>query len=435
MKEELISQVTILYVEDEESIRERLVRFLKRRNCSIIEGQNGQDGLEKFKNNKVDMIITDIRMPVMDGLSMAEEIRKINQDVPIIITTGHNDESFFLRSIDIGIDKYLKKPIDFKNFIGTVAKFAEQVLVKKQIEAHNKFIKTIIDINPYFMAITDGKDISYLNRNFLEYLGYDTVEEFCKHHDSINDFLVETDGCFYTDKPFEQWISEIINSEGEDFYAYMADRRMEAEKELNSYIIQVNEIPAKNEWLMTFIDVTRLEREKQLYMIMSMQDPLTGIYNRKKFFEEVALEIERVERYNQNLSLIMLDVDKFKTLNDTYGHQYGDTVLTKITDIIKDTIRKTDVFARYGGEEFAILMPGTDLIGAIDFAERLRKKIEDYEYSKQKTVTCSFGVAKYEKMDTVDSFIKKADLALYRAKELGRNRVESFEKGGLECIE
>jgi YesN/AraC family two-component response regulator len=113
----LIDKLSILYVEDEDSIRERLSRFLQRRTQTLYQASNGREGLEMYHEHKPDIIITDIRMPVMDGLSMAEQIRESDSDIPIIITTGHNDEEFFLRSIDIGIDKYIKKPINFKEFI------------------------------------------------------------------------------------------------------------------------------------------------------------------------------------------------------------------------------------------------------------------------------------------------------------------------------
>ncbi|MCD8567228.1 MAG: response regulator [Geovibrio sp.] len=153
----LIDKPSILYVEDEDSIRERLSRFLQRRTQTLYQASNGREGLEMFLEHKPDIIITDIRMPVMDGLSMAEQIREHNTDIPIIITTGHNDEEFFLRSIDIGIDKYIKKPINFKEFIQVLIRTAKTVIQQKELDSKNQFIKTILDINPQMLLITDGE--------------------------------------------------------------------------------------------------------------------------------------------------------------------------------------------------------------------------------------------------------------------------------------
>jgi diguanylate cyclase (GGDEF)-like protein len=168
-------------------------------------------------------------------------------------------------------------------------------------------------------------------------------------------------------------------------------------------------------------------------MIMSNQDHLTGIFNRKKFYDELHKEIDRVTRYNQKLSIIMFDVDHFKSVNDTYGHQVGDIVLQDISEIVHKAIRKTDVFARYGGEEFTLLMPGTSQQGAYDIAERLRFEIEEHSFPSAGKITCSFGVAEIDEHDNSDTFVKKADVALYKAKDKGRNRVEVFDSGGIIC--
>ncbi|MCD8493583.1 MAG: response regulator [Geovibrio sp.] len=101
----------------------------------MYQASNGREGLEMFLEHKPDIIITDIRMPVMDGLSMAEQIREHNTDIPIIITTGHNDEEFFLRSIDMSIDKYIKKPINFKEFIQVLIRTAKTVIQQKELDS------------------------------------------------------------------------------------------------------------------------------------------------------------------------------------------------------------------------------------------------------------------------------------------------------------
>ncbi|MGE4497149.1 MAG: diguanylate cyclase [Deferribacterales bacterium] len=432
----LIDKLSILYVEDEDSIRERLSRFLQRRTQTLYQASNGREGLEMFLEHKPDIIITDIRMPVMDGLSMAEQIREHNRDIPIIITTGHNDEEFFLRSIDIGIDKYIKKPINFKEFIQVLIRTAKTVIQQKELDSKNQFIKTILDINPQMLLITDGEKISYLNKSFLKFIKCESIDQFQDKFGSIDYFLIEKDDSFYRNRPFSEWVKTVIGNPGKDHMLIMTNDLQHKDpnnSDNSSFIIRVNQVPGHSEWLLSFSDITKLEQEKELYMVMSNQDYLTGIFNRKKFYDELNKEIDRVHRYSQKLSVIMFDVDHFKTVNDTHGHQIGDVVLQQISSIVQKAIRKTDVLARYGGEEFAVLMPGTPRQGASDIAERLRIEIEDASFPHSGRITCSFGVAEIDEHDNADTFINKADVALYKAKDKGRNRVEVFDSGGIIC--
>lgn len=156
---------------------------------------------------------------------------------------------------------------------------------------------------------------------------------------------------------------------------------------------------------------------------LSITDTLTQIYNRKKFNEAMESEIHRMKRYGGSLSLMMFDIDHFKKINDTFGHDAGDAVLIQVASIVKKAVRNTDLFARWGGEEFMVLTPGTGNKETADFADRIRQDLERFQFEGAGKVTCSFGVSSYREFDTPDSFIKRADNALYRAKESGRNRV------------
>ena len=154
-------------------------------------------------------------------------------------------------------------------------------------------------------------------------------------------------------------------------------------------------------------------------------DRLTGLYNRAKFDETLEQEIERSQRYQTRLALIMYDVDHFKQINDIYGHQVGDAVLARLSGIVSEQTRKTDLLARWGGEEFAILTAGQDGLAASRTAEKLRSTIERTVFDRMVGgITCSFGVAHYVEGDTPAILVARADDALYRAKANGRNRVE-----------
>ncbi len=156
---------------------------------------------------------------------------------------------------------------------------------------------------------------------------------------------------------------------------------------------------------------------------MAETDSLTSIYNRRKFFELLDQEIRRVERYNRFLSVVLLDIDHFKKVNDIYGHDAGDYVLKRMTRLIRKDIRITDTFARYGGEEFVLILPETNLEGAKIQIERVRKIIEKASFAKVGHITISAGIAEFIEGDTRKSLVKRADEALYLAKKEGRNRV------------
>lgn len=156
---------------------------------------------------------------------------------------------------------------------------------------------------------------------------------------------------------------------------------------------------------------------------ISIHDNMTGLYNRMKLDESLEYEVKRASRNNEKLGLILLDIDLFKNINDTYGHQVGDSVLIELANLLKSNIRSTDVIGRWGGEEFLIIAPNTDMQGADNLAENIRKEIEHFKFTNAVNVTASFGVTTYSTNDTPDSMIKRADDALYEAKNSSRNCV------------
>ena len=156
-------------------------------------------------------------------------------------------------------------------------------------------------------------------------------------------------------------------------------------------------------------------------------DSLTGLANRWTFDEELALEWRRAERVGDPLALILLDIDNFKTINDTHGHQAGDEVLRQVGEVLAASVRQVDLAARYGGEEFAVIVPETDFDGALDLAERLRKDLESREIElpngTRLSVTASFGAAVKGDLAAGEKLVAEADKALYDAKRSGKNRV------------
>jgi len=169
-------------------------------------------------------------------------------------------------------------------------------------------------------------------------------------------------------------------------------------------------------------DNTRLEA-------LAHTDPLTQLVNRRALTIRLVTEMERVRRYNAPLSMLLIDLDHFKLINDTYGHLAGDDVLASVATLLQRAVRTVDLVARYGGEEFVVVLPETGRQGAMAFAERIREKVAAYGFHLSETqkihITASIGVATYPspRLDSVEDLFRAADIALYRAKGNGRNLV------------
>jgi len=170
---------------------------------------------------------------------------------------------------------------------------------------------------------------------------------------------------------------------------------------------------------------------------MAITDALTGLYNRRRFHDALTSEYERARRYGTPFSLIMLDIDFFKKINDTFGHDVGDAVLKEVSGMLLKSIRDIDTAARYGGEEFMIILPNTDKAHARVVAERMRQAIEDYDFAEvARKISVSIGISGMPdiKVDNEEKLIRCADFAMYRAKQLGRNRTVTAEALELEYV-
>ena len=157
---------------------------------------------------------------------------------------------------------------------------------------------------------------------------------------------------------------------------------------------------------------------------LSQQDHLTGLFNRRRIAELLQSEIERALRYQTKFSVILMDIDHFKAVNDRLGHQAGDEVLMGIADIVRSGVRAADLVGRWGGEEFVIISPETDIGGSYSLAEKIRTRLESADLGEAGHKTASFGVTAFDDGDDIESLIARADAGLYAAKQGGRNRIE-----------
>ena len=182
---------SLLYVEDEEIIRDELVDFLETEAEieNLFVAKDGQEGLEMFKKHSPDIVVTDIKMPKLNGLKMSKSIKEISPNIPIIITTAFSDIEYFMESIEMKIDKYVTKPIDIEVLMESINQIKKSLFRKKEVETQYKIIKFMLDSNPNFMFMIQNRKIVYINKPFLSYLGFNNLNEFKDKESSICKFM------------------------------------------------------------------------------------------------------------------------------------------------------------------------------------------------------------------------------------------------------
>ncbi|PLA73772.1 hypothetical protein CYQ88_09570 [Hydrogenovibrio sp. SC-1] len=193
---------------------------------------------------------------------------------------------------------------------------------------------------------------------------------------------------------------------------------------LNAMSQNLNETMTSRELLLK--EIKQREKTERALKKLSITDELTGIYNRRAFDEQLVTNLARTTRYQESLSLLIIDIDLFKQVNDHYGHSVGDLVLKELVVEMKNHTRESDILARWGGEEFVILLPQTATPAAMQLAERLREGIAEHLFPSVEHLTVSIGHAEAKPNDSSDSLLNRADNALYQAKENGRNQVFSI---------
>lgn len=419
--EELLSHLSLLLVEDDVITREVLARFLSRRLASVFTAGDGVEGLRLFREKAPDLIVADINMPEMDGLSMASIIKLESPDTPVILITAHTEEHMLRKALEVGLEGYVSKPLDAEDLIPVLYRNARIVARHKKDEARSQLFSYLLDINPHLIVSCQRGRLDYANRTFLQYVGYDSLEDLFEGHEAkVQELHVGGERFKLNDFSWIEKLREPDTSPrtvcfsvggGECFYE-------------NTFWVSARRFPALDRDIVTFTDITPLERERVQLLYRATTDSLTGVSNRFKLTEYINAEHARFKRYGMPMCLIMADIDHFKAINDTYGHSVGDEVLAALAGLMLRNIRDTDSVGRWGGEEFMILTPLTALPKAMEFSERLRQIVENMDFPSVGRVTCSFGVAQLTPDESVPHLIQRVDQALYKAKNNGRNRVE-----------
>jgi len=301
--------------------------------------------------------------------------------------------------------------------------------------------KRAVDLSNIVSKTNPKGVITYVNDKFCEISGYAREELIGKPHNIIRHPDMPREAfkeLWNTIKAKKSWNGVVTNMK-KDGGQYIVDTTvipiLDVDGDVVEYIAIRHDITELEETKQQLRNINKAMKHKvdELYSMTNTlekkayKDNLTGISNRENFEDMFSVEIASAKQNNTPLSLIIFDIDHFKLVNDTYGHQAGDVILIDLVTVVGSSIKNRDIFARWGVEEFVILTPSTDITGASNLAEKLRKIIASYTFNYvEEGITASFGVAQLVSHDVKRSLFEKADKALYEAKKNGRNRVEIY---------
>lgn len=435
INKEILQNIKVLYVEDEIEVRNFTAKTIQAIVKNLVVAENGLDGVEKFKENPdIDLIVTDINMPKLGGLEMCEAIQQINPNIPIVITSAHNDPDFLKKAIDIGVDAYAMKPVDLYQLLDCMIKAMEPIFLRRQLEQLNlsleskveegiKKIKLILDAQDNMVMVTNGITISHVNKRFLDFFQKNSLEEYLQNNQCIYTSFKKENNFFHQDmvNPEESWIESIQKLP--EIQRVVKLPNLEGEDRV--FTVKIHEYDQdETYYVISLTDITQIKQKSNLFEYQANHDQLTGLCNRQKFQEVMTREMRRSKRYSHPLSVILYDIDDFKSINDTYGHDMGDEVLKKIASVSSVNLRETDTLVRWGGEEFIVLLPETDLETAYSVAQKLLETFVLVEFDGlPRQITASFGVSSLREDDDEMSLVSRADKAMYDAKRNGKNQV------------
>ncbi|HHD78866.1 MAG TPA: GGDEF domain-containing protein [Epsilonproteobacteria bacterium] len=316
---------------------------------------------------------------------------------------------------------YILKPVDLGLLKKKINDIKKNMELEYQKRLYEDILNDIAQMQNTMLAVYNEKYVPiFYNKKLLNYLGYPSLETFLKEHKSLSSKFKHTEGYFSPKNNNIHWIEEIKSIASNKRIITMQNADMSKSK---ICLLSLSNITESKNIIVTFSEITSLVKEKRQYKHEAYTDELTQVDNRAKFNIVFERAIEQSKKHQSNLSMILLDIDYFKQINDNHGHTVGDNILKMFAKLILNNIRAEDSFSRWGGEEFVILLPNTSLRDAKNIAENLRVCIETYDFGINKKITCSFGVTAKIKKDTKTSLFERADKALYEAKDSGRNRV------------
>lgn len=298
--------------------------------------------------------------------------------------------------------------------------------LEKEVRQKTDELRAVLDSQSNIIMLSDSERIIAFNKFFKAFFSEEVTKRILDKSACLCDYFIPYDDSFVPTEKNEEtfWGFQILKRDPIDRVVTLEDRHGKR----HTFNVSIDKYELNDAYLVISLhDITLLAEESKTFEDQASYDPLTNLFNRRKFTYLLQQEIKRVQRYGEPLSAIMLDIDFFKHINDEYGHLTGDKVLVKLATYIKEKSRAQDISVRWGGEEFIILLPHTDTGNAREKAELMCREIDSLDDSEIPHFTISLGVSSYRHDETDDDFIKRLDNALYAAKTGGRNRVCSDE--------
>ena len=451
----------ILVVDDIEHNVKLLEAKLSTEYFDVVTARDGQQALEAIERCEPDIVLLDVMMPGMDGFEACRRIKSNpeTQHLPVVMVTALSDVSDRVRGLESGADDFLTKLLDDQALFSRVKSLVRLKMMSDELRLR-------LDTGRSFGVTEEERRVSdqdTTNANVL------IVESSQLQRRKIQDILatdndtttpVETaaDVARLTHEQDFDLILVNLGLQGDDPLRLCSQVRADDKTRHTPILIivdsedkprlakalelGVNDYLAKpierNEMLARVRTQIRRKRyqdrlraDYQRSLSMALTDPLTGFYNRRYLDAHLDALLARSSESPDSAAVLLLDIDFFKRVNDTYGHAAGDEVLKVVSGRVADQLRSSDTLARYGGEEFVVVMPNQEIHKAMAVAERVRTMIErlsvEVECQEIRT-TVSIGVATSYPGDSPDTLLRRADEALYRAKETGRNRSIAHEE-------
>jgi diguanylate cyclase (GGDEF)-like protein len=429
-----------------------LVENLQKQGFEVVTAKDPSTALEEIKQNNLDLCILSYRQEENKGISLAKTIRELRPSVPIVFIGAEAEMDEFLTLMKTG-------PVDF------LGDYSHPVLVNSTIKRNLLAQRlgpgsNINGGNPYILIVDDDDIIregltSILNEVGLNCKTAASADEALRLAEKepfnlvitdlhlpgmegtelikeIKDFLPDIVAIIITGCPSVESAVEAVKHSVYDYIVKPLKpddviQRVKASWEKHSHGLLIKQ-------LLQNLQTSNMELEKanKKLNVLSITDGLTTLYNHRFLMDTIPLEYAKAQRFGHSLSVILVDIDNFKTVNDTFGHAVGDKVLAEVARIIKASSRDVDVTGRYGGEEFCVLLPNTPVKGAVAVAERIRSRVEAHTFKEAETpfnITVSLGIGCMSDTGatSANALLEHADMALYAAKQRGKNRVLCWE--------
>lgn len=446
---------TILIVDDSDSNIKLIESLLLMEYYVVIKANNALEALEVLKEHKVDIILLDIMMPGMSGFEACKKIKQNPETthIPIVIVTAITDGENMLKCLKAGADDFLSKPVNSLALFARIKSLARMKSVIDELKIRNKINEElgadIINItddfsNSRIVIIDDDLVQGHGVRNYMSPVTRNTlIINSAKYLNQVESFapdLIIISCQIFGEDPIRTTVMIRSNPKFQNIALMLLaeDDHMNIVMKAMGYGINDYLSSPVNEDELKARITTQLKKKQYQDNLrneldenydLSKKDGLTNVFNRRYFDIHMQQIFDEFNKKKSNVSLIIMDIDNFKEVNDLYGHNVGDLILKSVSQIIKTSLRVTDLIARYGGEEFVVLLSNSNIEGALQTAEKIRVNVEKSEVRTSNSITInrtvSIGVAQLRRNETILEFIDRADKCLYKAKKLGKNKIMS----------